>query len=69
LEVLIQWAEGIVQGSQSVPRIAAALPGIQVEEGKFTGCAYGYGDRPPYSGPRDCPVCGDSGIEGDNQPN
>ena len=32
--------------------------------GNYTGCAYGYGDVAPFTGPRDCPVCNGSGFEG-----
>src|SRR4051812_49921315 len=32
-------------------------PRKRYEEGKYTGCSYGYGEWPPYSGLRDCPVC------------
>src|SRR4051794_3328483 len=38
--------------------------GIPLSDGEFTGCAYGYGDIPPFSGPRDCPTCNGSGLEG-----
>jgi hypothetical protein len=37
--------------------------GIPIGDGDYTGCAYGYGDMPPFTGPRDCPVCEASGIE------
>jgi ribosomal protein S27E len=39
--------------------------GIPIGDGNYTGCAYGYGDMPPFTGPRDCPVCEGSGIEPD----
>jgi hypothetical protein len=38
--------------------------GIELDSGDYTGCLYGYGDLKPFSGPRDCPVCYGSGIEG-----
>jgi len=38
--------------------------GIPLGDGNYTGCAYGYGDVAPFTGPRDCPVCDGSGIEG-----
>jgi hypothetical protein len=38
--------------------------GIPLDDGNYTGCAYGYGDLAPFSGPRDCPVCNGSGFEG-----
>jgi hypothetical protein len=38
--------------------------GIPIGDGNFTGCAYGYGDIPPLTGPCDCPVCHGSGYEG-----
>jgi hypothetical protein len=38
--------------------------GIPLGDGNYTGCAYGYGDVPPFTGPRDCPVCNGSGFEG-----
>jgi hypothetical protein len=38
--------------------------GILVEDGLYTGCAYGYGDLAPFTGPCDCPVCYGTGIEG-----
>ena len=37
--------------------------GIPLGDGNYTGCAYGYGDLTPFTGPRDCPVCNGSGIE------
>jgi hypothetical protein len=37
--------------------------GIEVEQNKFTGCAYCYGDFEPFTGPCDCPVCNGSGLE------
>ena len=43
---------------------------IPIGDGHYTGCAYGYGDLSPFTGPLDCPVCKGSGIEGerDEQP-
>ena len=38
--------------------------GIPIGDGNFTGCSYGYGDCPPFTEPRDCPICHGSGIEG-----
>ena len=38
--------------------------GIPLGDGNYTGCAYGYGDLAPFTGPRDCPVCNGSGFEG-----
>ena len=38
--------------------------GIPLGDGNYTGCAYGYGDVAPFTGPRDCPVCDGSGFEG-----
>jgi hypothetical protein len=38
--------------------------GISLGKGRYSGCAYGYRDWAPFSGPRDCPVCNSSGIEG-----
>ena len=38
--------------------------GIPLGDGNYTGCAYGYGDLAPFTGPRDCPVCKGSGFEG-----
>ena len=38
--------------------------GIPLGDGNHTGCAYGYGDLAPFTGPRDCPVCNGSGFEG-----
>ena len=38
--------------------------GIPLGDGNYTGCAYGYGDLAPFTGPRDCPVCSGSGFEG-----
>jgi hypothetical protein len=38
--------------------------GIPLGDGNYTGCAYGYGDIAPFTGPRDCPVCNGSGFEG-----
>lgn len=37
--------------------------GISMGAGAFTGCAYGYGDLAPFTGPCDCPTCHGSGIE------
>src|SRR5216683_2382683 len=38
--------------------------GIPIGDGNYTGCAYGYGDVPPFTAPVDCPVCNGSGFEG-----
>jgi ribosomal protein S27E len=38
--------------------------GIPLGDGNYTGCACGYGDLAPFTGPRDCPVCNGSGFEG-----
>ena len=38
--------------------------GIPLGDGNYTGCAYGYGDVAPFTGPRDCPVCNGSRFEG-----
>ena len=38
--------------------------GIQLVDGNYNGCAYGYGDLEPFTGPCHCPVCKGSGIEG-----
>jgi hypothetical protein len=38
--------------------------GIPLGDGNYTGCAYGYGDLAPFTGPRDCPGCNGSGFEG-----
>ena len=38
--------------------------GILLGDGNYTGCAYGYGDVAPFTGPPDCPVCNGSGFEG-----
>jgi hypothetical protein len=38
--------------------------GIPIGDGNCTGCAYGYGDVPPFHPPCDCPICNGSGIEG-----
>ena len=38
--------------------------GIPLGDGNYTGCAYGYGDVAPFTGPRDCHVCDGSGFEG-----
>jgi hypothetical protein len=38
--------------------------GIPLGDGRYTGCAYGYGDFTPLTGPLDCPICEGSGIEG-----
>lgn len=57
------------------PRNIRPLPhpprcrGIRIGDGNYTGCAYGYGDAPPFTGPRDCPTCNGSGLEGSFQPN
>ena len=37
--------------------------GIPIGDGNYTGCAYGYGDITPLTGPPDCPVCEGSGYE------
>ena len=39
--------------------------GVPIGDGNYTGCAYGYGDVPPFTGPCDCPVCNGSGVEGE----
>src|SRR5262249_41916451 len=38
--------------------------GILLPDGNYTGCAFGYGDVPPFSPPCDCPTCNGSGYEG-----
>jgi hypothetical protein len=38
--------------------------GIPLGDGHYTGCAYGYGDAPPFTPPCDCPTCNGSGFEG-----
>jgi hypothetical protein len=38
--------------------------GIPLDNGEYTGCAYGYDDFAPFTGPCDCPVCYGSGTEG-----
>jgi hypothetical protein len=43
--------------------------GIEIEPGRYTGCGYGYGDLPPFTGPCDCPTCNGSGIERGYEPN
>ena len=45
--------------------------GIAIGDGNYTGCAYGYDDVPPFTGPCDCPTCNGSGLEGEGsfQPN
>lgn len=43
--------------------------GIELPDGNFTGCAYGYGDCEPFTGPCDCPTCNGSGIEQGYQAN
>lgn len=43
--------------------------GIPIGDGKYTGCAYGYGEWQPFTGACDCPVCNGSGIEDSFQPN
>ena len=47
-------------------RFCNSFPGStpQPLPGTHTGCAYGYGDLAPFTGPRDCPVCNGSGFEG-----
>jgi hypothetical protein len=37
--------------------------GIPLGDGEYTGCAYGYGDLLPLTGPCDCPTCCGSGFE------
>ena len=38
--------------------------GVPLGNGDYTGCSYGYGDLPPFTGPRACPTSNDSGYEG-----
>lgn len=38
--------------------------GIPLPDGNYTGCSYGYGDIPAFTGPMDCPTCNGSGFEG-----
>ena len=33
-----------------------------IEPGEFAGCRYGDRSIPPFTGPRDCPVCFGSGV-------
>jgi hypothetical protein len=52
------------EGSRSRPLPSPPrCRGIPLDDGQYTGCPYGYGDLPPYTGPRDCPVCKGSGFE------
>jgi hypothetical protein len=37
--------------------------GIPLANGSFSGCSYGLGEIPQFSGDCDCPVCHGSGIE------
>ena len=48
----------------SAPYPRPRCRGIPLGDGNFTGCSYGYGDLPPYTGPRDCPQCNGSGFAG-----
>jgi hypothetical protein len=43
------------------PRCKGVL--IDRENSVYSGCAYGYGDLPPFTGPCDCPICEGSGLE------
>jgi hypothetical protein len=45
-------------------RLLRRYRGIPLGNGDYTGCAYGYGEVPPFTGPCDCPRCNGSGIEG-----
>lgn len=38
--------------------------GIELGDGNYSGCLFGWGDVPPFSPPCDCPTCHGSGIEG-----
>jgi len=38
--------------------------GIPLGNGDYTGCAFGYGDVPPFTLRYYCPLCRGSGIEG-----
>jgi hypothetical protein len=38
--------------------------GVPIGDGHYTGCAFGYGDVPPFTPPCDCPICNGSGFEG-----
>ena len=38
--------------------------GLLLPDGNYTGCAFGYGDVPPFTPPCDCPTCNGSGYEG-----
>ena len=36
--------------------------GIPLGDGNYSGCAFGYGDVPPFTPPCDCPTCNGSGY-------
>src|SRR5882762_5603126 len=37
--------------------------GIPLGNCDYTGCAFGYGDIPPFTPPCDCPTCNGTGFE------
>ena len=58
-------ANAVIRPLPSPPRCR----GIEIEPGHYTGCAFGYGDVPPFTEPCDCPVCNGSGFERGYEPN
>ena len=49
--------------SVSIERISRRCRGLPIGDGNYKGCAYGDGSLAAFEGPRDCPVCGGSGLE------
>jgi|SRR5579871_381277 len=37
---------------------------MELGDGNYSGCLFGWGDVPPFEPPCDCPTCNGSGIEG-----
>jgi hypothetical protein len=63
---MIHWPAEMEQSRQPQACPLAMLPrcrGIEISEGKYSGCAFGDGGAAPFTPPCDCPTCNGSGLE------
>jgi hypothetical protein len=66
----LEWPSGTGRAAYGPAFTATAvLSRHPVGDSYYTGCAYGYGDLAPFTGPCDCPVCNGSGVEAAYEPN